>query len=190
MGKIVSEKEYPIQKIWLVKPLFALVPFMLTFSLIFLYIIGVMFNVRSDGTSVKYFPFITVGVLFFVLFSAILRRLTFHYLFEDKVITLRQGILSKQQRQLPYGVIQNILIRQDVFDRLFNLSSLSFENVSTQILTESDYRKVKAWIGDLMGFRASRVDIPGLSKADAENLKSLILEKIKENPIEDSQSGL
>ncbi len=43
---------------------------------------------------------------------------------------------------------------------------------------------------EVVGFYANTVCIPGLNKADAEALKNLILDKMKENPIDDNKSGL
>ena len=42
----------------------------------------------------------------------------------------------------------------------------------------------------MVGFSGNKVSIPGLTKANAEILKGIVLQKMKENPIEDSQSGL
>jgi hypothetical protein len=42
----------------------------------------------------------------------------------------------------------------------------------------------------MVGFSGNKVNIPGLTKQNAEILKGIILQKMKENPIEDSQSGL
>lgn len=43
---------------------------------------------------------------------------------------------------------------------------------------------------EALGFVGNKIHIPGLKKDDAEALKAIILQKVKENPIEDSQSGL
>ena len=130
----------------------------------------------------------------------ILRRATFHYSIDEQFLTLRQGILSKQERHIPYGVIQNIFVKQDLLDRILGLASLTIENASqgagalaaSQELTAFGFR-----IGgrrrpriEMVGFSGNKVNIPGLKKINAEILKEIILKKMKENPIEDSQSGL
>ena len=97
----------------------------------------------------------------------ILQRAPFHYATEENFLTVKQGILSKQQRHIPYGVIQNLFVEQDLFDRFFGLASLTIENASQ-----------------------SNVNIPGLTEEDAETLKEIILQKMKDNPIKDNQSGL
>lgn len=116
-------------------------------------------------------------------------RVMFHYLLEEKFLTIQQGIISKQQKHTPYGVIQNIFVRQDIFDRLFNLASLTIENAA-QAGGINNLRASKSNKYEKIGFRGNRIVIPGLKREDAESLKIAILEKMKANPIDDSQSGL
>lgn len=113
---------------------------------------------------------------------------------------MKQGILSKQQRHIPYGVIQNIFVNQDLFNRLFGLASLAIENVSqgAGVIAAPQQQKVFGLrIGnqqpqqiEMVGFSGNKVSIPGISKASAEILKGIVLQKMKENPVDDSQSGL
>lgn len=129
----------------------------------------------------------------------VLRRANFRYTLEEKFLTLYQGVLSKQQRHIPYGVIQNIFVKQDLFDRIFGLASITIENAS-QGAGNAQKGEAKVFgmkVGaqqkrrdELVGFSGNKVSIPGLAKANAEILKALILNKMKENPIEDNQSGL
>ena len=115
-------------------------------------------------------------------------------------LTLRQGILSKQQRHIPYGVIQNLFVKQDLFNRVFGLASLTVENASqgAGAFTAPQEQKVFGLrVGnqrqqqvEMVGFSGNKVSIPGLTKQNAETLKEIVLQKMKENPIEDSQSGL
>ncbi len=88
---------------------------------------------------------------------------------------------------MPYGVIQNVFIKQDLFDRIFGLATLRIENASQA----GGARDIRIRQGqENLGASGNKVNIPGLKKQNAEELKNLILKKIKENPIEDSQSGL
>ena len=45
-------------------------------------------------------------------------------------------------------------------------------------------------IGESVGSSTNAVNIPGLRKKDAEKLKVLILQKINENPLKNTGSGL
>jgi membrane protein YdbS with pleckstrin-like domain len=115
---------------------------------------------------------------------------------------LHQGILSKQQRNIPYGVIQNIFVHQRLVDRIFGLASLSIENASqgggnqnsnnTKAfgITISNQQTKKRGELEMPGFNGNKISIPGLTKQNAEALRELILQKMKDNPVEDNQSGL
>ena len=174
---IITEQNYPIEVKWISKSILGLLLVVLTFSLFILF--GI-----NDG-EMKLYMIIYIGLVPLTLIYAALRRITFHYSIDDKFLLFKQGILSKQQRHIPYGVIQNIYVKQDLLDRLFGLSSLVLENAS-----EGGKNKVERQQTETIGFSGNKVSIPGLAKQNAEILKNIILKKIKENPIEDSQSGL
>lgn len=88
-----------------------------------------------------------------------------------------------------------------MLDQLLNTASLTIENASQgagnttpqeekifgiRVGTKKTYRESNI---EMIGFSKNRVGIPGLTKQDAESLKGIILQKMKENPIDDSQSG-
>ncbi|MBI2451265.1 MAG: PH domain-containing protein [Parcubacteria group bacterium] len=196
MDGIITEKDYPIQGLWIFKPIIG--------SLLGLIILAPLFWFSRFGTSKN--PKISIYILLIIIFSifhfivTILRRATFHYSIEGSFLILRQGILSKQQRHIPYGVIQNLFVVQDLFDRIFRLASLTIENASQGAGAFSTPQKQKVFglrIGnqrrqqmEIVGFYRNKISIPGLTKTNAEILKGIILQKMKENPIEDNQSGL
>lgn len=112
-----------------------------------------------------------------------LARINFHFLFNDKFISVRQGIIFKRQRNLVYGVIQNILVKQSFFDKIFGIASLSLEDASKSGNQFGNF-------GDLVGSWGHKINIPGLKKQKAEDLKSIILNKLNEQAGHDGQSGL
>ncbi len=79
-----------------------------------------------------------------------------------------------------------------MFDRLFGLASLTLENASELGINRTQGQiKLRAQERtETVGFSGNNVSIPSLKKQNAEALKGIVLQKIKENPIEDSQSGL
>jgi len=197
MDEIITEKNYPVQGLWVFKStlgsllsLVILVPLLFWFS---------RFGESKDTEISLYIPIVIIFAIFHFVVT-ILRRATFHYSIEGQFLTLRQGILSKQQRQIPYGVIQNLFVKQDLFDRIFGLASLTVENASqgAGAFTAPQEQKVFGLrVGnqrqqqvEMVGFSGNKVSIPGLTKQNAETLKEIVLQKMKENPIEDSQSGL
>lgn len=198
MDEIITEKNYPIQRLWLFKSILRplLVLIIVVFYFWLLQPIGIEYSENSS-----YIPMISIGI--FVIFQfvfVILRWATFHYSLEGQFLTLRQGILSREERHIPYGAIQNLFVKQDLFDRIFGLASLTVENASEgagAFTTPQGQEVFGLSIGnqrqrqvEMVGFFGNKVSIPGLTKANAEILKGIVLQKMKENPIEDSQSGL
>lgn len=196
MSQVVTEKDYPVQGLWILKSIIrSLLSLMILVPLFWLS----RFETSKDlGAGLFVVLILVLAVLPPVM--AISRRATFQYSIEQHFLTLRQGILSKQQRHIPYGVIQNLLVKQDLFDRVFGLASLTIENAShgagaagappgTRVfgLREGNQRQGQM---ELIGSSGNRVSIPGLTKRNTEILKGIVLQKMKENPVEDSQSGL
>ena len=102
MNEKITERTYPIEGKWIFKSTMGSVIIILFLTPFFLF----------GLTSVKLGPIliIFIALIPFSLIAAFLQKANFHYTIEDKFITLKQGILSKQQRHIPYGVIQNIFV--------------------------------------------------------------------------------
>lgn len=191
MNGIITEQNYPVESIWILKSILG--------SIIAVVILSPFFLFGLNGGEFSIYMIIYLGFIPFNLVITMLRRVNFHYSIEDKFMTLKQGILSKQQRHIPYGVIQNVYVKQDLFDRLFSLASLTLENASqgggnqsygqTKVfgMTVSNRKQERT---EMVGFSGNKVSIPGLTKSNAEILKGFVLKKMKENPIDDNQSGL
>ena len=172
----ISESDYPITTLWIFKyPII-----MVTVSLV-----AIIFGI--------WFPYFVIAIPYFLIANPLIRK-NFHFALEKEYFAVKQGVLSKKQRNLPYGVIQNVLVKQDIFDRLFGIAALTIENAS-----EAGGSGISKWFSksqnqnnsaDFIGSQGNKVSIPGLKKADAEALKSAILAKMKENPLGDTQSGL
>ena len=183
--QIVNEKTYPVRKIWLLKSSFG------TIAGLFGVLIIILIFSRSYPMSILVI-YMAIALIF-LPFRILIRLLTlnnFHYTLDQKYLIIGQGILSKQQRNIPYGVIQNVLIEQSFFDRIFNLKSVSIENAAqggmninqTQLKFFGVFsRKTHKDIG----FYGNAVFIPALKPDHGETLKNLILLKMKENPIKE-----
>jgi len=186
MGEIITEKDYPIQLLWVFKTIISLFP------IVIILILSLFFSIstgKSNTRSIIYLILYPGVIILFVFGLPLLQRLTFHYSIEDKFLILKQGIFSKQQRHIPYGVIQNLFIKQDLFDRIFGLASLTIENASQGAGALANLQGQRTQM-EIAGFIGNKINIPGLAKQNAEILKEIVLQKMKENPIEDSQSGL
>lgn len=60
----------------------------------------------------------------------VLVRTKLHFGIEEKFLVLDEGVISKKHRTMPYGVIQNILVEQNFFGRIFKYSTLIIENAA------------------------------------------------------------
>lgn len=206
MNEVITEKNYPIQTRWVIKDIIVAIPvFFFGVEIVFSYILRLFrsnTNQLDFASLLKYYLIATIGLLIFATISMFWRRKNYHYTIEDKFLLIQQGIFSKQQRHIPYGVIQNIFLKQDLFDRIVNTASLTIENASQgggnpapqeekifgiRVGNRRAYRDSNI---EMIGFSKNKVGIPGLAKQDAETLKNIVLQKMRENPIDDSQSGL
>lgn len=193
MDEIITEKNYPIRNIWLFKRILVALIILPIYFIFFIFIgNGALF---SSGLLVIFFPFILIfGLALGVpVIINVLQRSNFHYSLDQHFMVLHQGIISKQNRNVPYGRIQGVFVNQGLFDRIFGLASLTIEDFSDGGRSAMD---AGGYVGsgksrhEALGFVGSKIHIPGLKKGDAEALKEILLQKVKENPIEDSQSGL
>lgn len=164
LSETITEKNYPITKLWIFKaPIIA----------ILLSLAALFFG--------YYFPYIIILIPYWLIANP-LTRSRFHYSLGKNFLEVSQGVISKKQRHLPYGVIQTVIVKQDWFDRVFGLASLSIEDASQG---GKNYARQQDGAGGMLGSSGNKIELPGLKKADAEALKLLILEKIKENPTEE-----
>lgn len=175
-GSLISEKQYPITTLWIFKaPLI----------IIFVSVVALFFKI--------WFPYLIIALPILLIANPLIRA-RFHYSLEENFFMVKQGVISKKQFNLPYGVIQNVFVKQDLFDRLFGLATLRVENAAGAGQSKpSSFRLSGSWnksADNEVGSSGNKVNIPGLKKASAEALKGLILQKMKEHPLEDSQSGL
>jgi len=129
MNEIITEKNYPIQKLWIFKSIINLLIIFIFWILFSLFFYLLDKTVANKETYTNFF-IVIASVIIICLIIAVLRRENFHYSIGEKFLTLKQGILLKQQRYIPYGVIQTILVKQDLFDRILGLASLTIENAS------------------------------------------------------------
>ena len=196
MNEIITEKIYPVRKKWSAKAIVGYLLFLLFYFIVFS---GAGSSASTNPDSIAGFNFLVILALGLGIISwliLILKIAAFHYSLEEQFLSVRQGFLSKQQRHIPYGVIQNIFIKQDLFDRLFGLASVAIENAANAGMGVGPSQKWGLKFGqsrrrvEMLGFSGNKINVPGLKKAEAEALKEAILQKIKENPIADGQSGL
>lgn len=184
----ITEKIYPVEKKWIIKNV-------VIWSIMTIPFLAFVCSNIKEGFNLMTFiivfiiGIITIPPIFY--FFLILERKNYHYRLGDKIITLKQGIISKSERIVLYGRIQNVLIHQGFIDRILGFATVSIE-------TASDSGGAKFAMGNnqgkadiiIMGFSSNRTVIPGLLYKNALSFKDVLLELIKLNPINDAQSGI
>jgi membrane protein YdbS with pleckstrin-like domain len=173
-AEIATEKNYPITKLWIFKgPIIAAC----------ISIVALFFGI--------WFPYLVIAIPFWLIGNPLIRS-RFHYSTGEKFFDIQQGVFSKKQRHLPYGVIQTVVVKQDWFDRIFGLASLAVEDASQGggkgfFGGSKSFKMSGAYQqqGETLGSSGNKVSIPGLKKENAESLKLVILQRMKENPIEE-----
>ncbi len=179
---LINERSHSIERIWVIKntilwsPFCALIPLTFTEKFIFSYFVRAI---------------IICPFLIYLYLTLAIKN--YHYEFGDNLITLKQGIISKSERNVMYGRIQNICVSQGIINRFMGLASLSIETASEgagiKFVTQDSQNKANL-SGALLGFHSNRIGIPGLLYENALELKKVLMERIKSNPIDDAQSGL
>lgn len=59
--------------------------------------------------------------------SAVLRYVSFRYTLDDSELVIREGIINRNERHIPYGRIQNIDLEQNPFHRMLNVAAVRIE---------------------------------------------------------------
>lgn len=81
----------------------------------------------------------------------------YFYNLEKKMITIREGVIARRERNIPYKRVHDLYVDQDIFDRIFKLWDLH--------LTTTDSRLFN-------------IHIDGLSGKNAKAIRALLLKKI------------
>jgi membrane protein YdbS with pleckstrin-like domain len=202
MSPQISSTDYPIQDRWLIKPVIrTLLIYIPTFLFVAVFII-----VSPENHSAK----ITAGFLFTLLGSMLLMilatiliplvimvvmRAYFSFNSDASYLNLAQGVIKKQERHLPYFSIQHILIKRGLLDRMLGLSTLIIENSTfgggaVSVSSAWGRGEAEGEQTEMLGFSGNKVQIPGLKAEHAEELRSILLSKMKENEAIETGSGL
>lgn len=86
---------------------------------------GMYTYVKTDMSS-----WLFVGVAVFILVFAVLQYWFYHYWLTDEKIEIKEGILFKSNRKIPYTRIQNVNVSQNPLERFFKVATLQLESAS------------------------------------------------------------
>jgi uncharacterized membrane protein YdbT with pleckstrin-like domain len=137
------------------KSIFGSVFFLLFFSFVYL----------SSSPKSKYFIIPVLIILLYLILSPIIYFIynklylkKYFYDMTDKYFIIRKGVISNKEITLPFSKITDVYIDQDIFDKIFKLYDF---HISTPTEESGKFAHVD-----------------GLSKADSEKMKNMVLEKI------------
>jgi len=200
----ISEQNFPIQINWVWKQVSqaAVLASVTTFSLALLF-----YSENADPSGVHthipliVLPLVSVIAAVLRLLVALMQRKYYHFEFGDQYITVRQGIINRQERHIPYGVIQDLTVMRSLTDRIFGIASINASNATQQTNVKglSFWQSWKASSSRnrsdnsadaVMGSNGQNFSLPGQSPEAAEQLRQIILAKMKENPDWGIQAGL
>ena len=169
---VPADRQYPIQSRWMFKGVLFLIP-----VAIFMVFLGPAF-------------FILLFCAMIQMVTLYLRRRTFSFTLDPAFLTVHQGIFSRQERHVPYGVIQHLVRKQDLADRLLGLTTIVIENASSGGVGQSIRVNRRGRNMEMPGFSGNRITIPGLTSADAEALRTALLTAMHEHQADATSAGL
>lgn len=129
------------------------------FSIIAIVMIFLWMNVED---SQEFSPFLVFGIfLVIVNVSFFLNRISFKkkaYAFRNHDVIYRSGLIATNTMVIPYNRVQHVALHEGFLSRYFGLAKV-------EIFTA--------------GGSASDIEIPGIAKEEAENIKQLLMGKIQ-----------
>lgn len=177
---MISDKTHPIETKWIIKNVLLWSP------LATLGIVGEL-SKKIDKFPVLILLYITITpflAMAFYIYLILFRR-NFHYEFGQKFMILHQGILAKSERTVPYGRIQNVIISQGLINKLIGLASVEIETASIGVDTPARHKASRE-----IRLSSKMIWLPGLLYRNALEVRNMVMELMKQNPIDDAQSGL
>jgi membrane protein YdbS with pleckstrin-like domain len=129
------------------------------FSVIAIVMIFLWINIED---SQEFSPFLVFGIfLVIVNVSFFLNRISFKkkaYAFRNHDVIYRSGLIATNTMVIPYNRVQHVALHEGFLSRYFGLAKV-------EIFTA--------------GGSASDIEIPGIAKEEAENIKQLLMGKIQ-----------
>ncbi len=129
------------------------------FSIIAIVMIFLWMNIED---SQEFSPFLVFGIfLVIVNGSFFLNRISFKkkaYAFRNHDVIYRSGLIATNTMVIPYNRVQHVALHEGFLSRYFGLAKV-------EIFTA--------------GGTASDIEIPGIAKEEAENIKQLLMGKIQ-----------
>lgn len=127
--KEISSRTYPISKQWIYPATLNAIIFSLILALLFL---GVVSKRHTVDPNLFFYAVILFAFFFFLsMWWKMVWKKNYHFEFTADYILLKTGVLSRQEKHIPYKSIQNITESQGILDRMFSLSDVTIENAAS-----------------------------------------------------------
>ena len=156
LDRVISSVEYPISLRWILSYFGTgtLRSIVIAFALIY--------YVRLSGVAGQYASFVLVFFLVLIIDTAwkLLWRHFFHFKFLPEYIMLKTGVVSRQEKHMPYKSIQNVVLQQGILDRLLGISNVVIENAAQEMVR----------VGKTTRMQNSNIIIPGQPLAKGQEL--------------------
>ncbi|WP_254764004.1 PH domain-containing protein [Natrinema marinum] len=114
------------------------------------FVIGVVVSPGSNGMNLlSVFGLVTIGIVMGIVYEfAYYQR--FHYELTADTFDVTSGVISRRDRELPLGRVQNVDIRQNVVERLLGIAAVHIETagggeteVSLRYVDEDEARRLR-----------------------------------------------
>ncbi|OYU81243.1 MAG: hypothetical protein CFE23_05625 [Flavobacterium sp. BFFFF1] len=134
-------------------------------TLIVMIIVGIVLGVASYNLEewIDYQMEISTGYVAFTALLVFFLRLGFRkkaFAFREHDVIYRRGVIATNTIVIPYNRVQHVSLHEGFVSRMFGLAKV-------EIFTA--------------GGGSSDIEIPGIEKAEAENIKQLLMGKIQKN---------
>lgn len=168
----VTLERFPLTKEWYVGEVIKTL--LITAFTIPLWYVMIFFYTTDDGSSLSTLASSETQVMFVWIFlgcsglyalwnfiKLILWVGHYRYAFESDFIMQRVGIITVEEKHMPYSTVQNVLVKQGVIDRVLGIADVQIENAATTVVGSYKGRVATA---------PSSVTIEGLFLKEAETL--------------------
>ncbi|MDB4984602.1 MAG: hypothetical protein JWM20_781 [Patescibacteria group bacterium] len=133
----VSQNTFPISGIWIFQKVISSI-FSSVVAVVFYWFVAIRNTAQIIGGTAAQGAWSTLGtvviiffiVLLFQIGSALIWRSNFKFQFMPDYVYARQGIISVEEKHLPYGTIQDVVMSQSFFERIFGIATVTIQNAA------------------------------------------------------------
>ena len=197
LSQQISSDTYPITKKWFLVNSFTYI----FYSAFLTFIISSWIfapGKHSDQSLAEVFGFhpggndiLFIGIVIFIMIYGFrllwlsLWQSSYRFQFLPEYILLKDGVISREERHLPYHTIQNVTVSQSFFEKLFSICSVTIQNAATGAPVVS---KSFSLSGGGSGLAMSGIQIPGQTLENGRKISDILNSIISQTA--DTRSGL